>query len=172
MPPQPESVLLRVEDLMKVFNIRQGFSSKKFHAVDGATLSVDASKPEILTIAGESGSGKTTLARMILGMEQPTSGVLRYKDRNVAELTGYEKRSWFFREVQPVFQDPFATFSPLKRVDHYLYETVYNYRITDRAGADEWINDVLNQVGLSLAEIRGRYPNELSGGQAQRVSVA
>jgi peptide/nickel transport system ATP-binding protein len=170
--PRPDSVLLRVEDLTKVFNIRQGFSSKKFHAVDGATLSVDASKPEILTIAGESGSGKTTLARMILGMEQPTSGVLRYKDRNVAELTSYEKRSWFFREVQPVFQDPFATFSPLKRIDHYLYETVYNYKIAGKAGADECINTVLNQVGLTLDEIKGRYPNELSGGQAQRVSVA
>jgi peptide/nickel transport system ATP-binding protein len=165
-------VLLRIEDLNKVFNIRQGFATKKFYAVDGATLSVESSKPEILTIAGESGSGKTTLARMILGMEQPTSGVLRYKDRNIAELSRQEKRSWFFREVQPVFQDPFATFSPLKRLDHYLYETVYNYRITDRKGADAYINDVLNQVGLSLDEIKGRYPNELSGGQAQRVSVA
>lgn len=172
MQPQPDSELLRVEELTKVFNIRQGFSSRKFRAVDGATFSLEANKPEILTIAGESGSGKTTLARMILGMEQPTTGVLRYKDRNVAALTGREKRSWFFREVQPVFQDPFATFSPLKRIDHYLYETVYNYRVAKRSGADEYINHVLNQVGLSLAEVKGRYPNELSGGQAQRVSVA
>ncbi len=172
MSPQSDSVLLQVEDLIKVFNIRQGFSSKKFHAVDGASFSVESSKPEILTIAGESGSGKTTLARMILGMEQPTTGVLRYKGRNVAELTRREKRSWFFREVQPVFQDPFATFSPLKRIDHYLYETLYNYRVTDKASANDYINDVLNQVGLSLGEIKGRYPNELSGGQAQRVSIA
>lgn len=172
MQQQPNSDLLHVEDLTKVFTIRQGFSSRRFHAVDGATFSLEANKPEILTIAGESGSGKTTLARMILGMEQPTTGVLRYKDRNIAALTRREKRSWFFRDVQPVFQDPFATFSPLKRIDHYLYETVYNYRITKKAGADEYINNVLNQVGLSLAEIKGRYPNELSGGQAQRVSVA
>lgn len=48
--------------------------------------------------------------------------------------SGHEKRSWFFKEVQPVFQDPFATFSPLKRIDHYLYETVYNYKITDKPG--------------------------------------
>ena len=172
MPQQPDSELLRVEDLTKIFNIRQGFATKQFHAVDGATFSLEAGKPEILTIAGESGSGKTTLARMILGMESPTAGTLRYKDRDVAHLTRQEKRSWFFREVQPVFQDPFATFSPLKRIDHYLYETVYNYKVTDRAGADEYINAVLNQVGLSLVEIKGRYPNELSGGQAQRVSVA
>ena len=87
-------------------------------------------------------------------------------------MTTQEKRSWFFKEVQPVFQDPFATFSPLKRIDHYLYETLFNYKITDKAGADEYINHMLNQVGLSLDEIKGRYPSELSGGQAQRVSIA
>ncbi len=172
MQPQPNSTLLRVENLTKIFRIRMGFSSKVFHAVDEATFTLDSEKPEIFTIAGESGSGKPTLARMILGMELPSTGVLQYKARNVAELTKREKRSWFFREVQPVFQDPFATFSPLKRIDHYLYETVHNYKITDRAGADAYINDVLNEVGLSLAEVRGRYPNEMSGGQAQRVSIA
>jgi peptide/nickel transport system ATP-binding protein len=172
MQQPPDTTLLRAENLSKVFNIRQGFSSWHFHAVDDVNFSLDANKPEIFTIAGESGSGKTTLARMILGMEQPTAGTLCYKDRDVAHLSGRERRSWFFREVQPVFQDPFATFSPLKRIDHYLYETVYNYQVTDKAGADEYINHVLNEVGLSLNEIKRRYPNELSGGQAQRVSIA
>ncbi len=177
MPPQPSAStsqppLLCADDLSKVFNIRQGFSSKKFRAVDEASFTIEADKPEIFTVAGESGSGKTTLSRMILGMEKPTSGALRYKDRDVAQLSGTERRSWFLKEVQPVFQDPFATFSPLKRLDHYLYETVFNYKITDKAGADSYINDVLNEVGLTLNEIKGRYPNELSGGQAQRVSIA
>lgn len=172
MQHPPSSDLLRVENLSKVFNIRQGFSTHKFRAVDDATLSLGLDKPEIFTVAGESGSGKTTLARMILGMEQPTDGVLCYKDRSVAALTKFEKRSWFFREVQPVFQDPFATFSPLKRVDHYLYETVYNYQMADKASADAYIDSVLNEVGLSLAEVKGRYPSELSGGQAQRISIA
>jgi len=172
MQQPSKSTLLCAEDLTKIFNIRQGFSTKKFHAVDEATFSLDANEPEIFTIAGESGSGKTTLARMILGMEGQTTGVLRYKDRNVAELSKHEKRAWFYKEVQPVFQDPFATFSPLKRIDHYLYETLYNYKITDKSRADDYINNVLNQVGLSQAEINERYPNELSGGQAQRVSIA
>jgi peptide/nickel transport system ATP-binding protein len=172
MPHPSDSALLRVEDLTKIFHIRQGFSTHGFRAVDQATLSLNSDKPEIFTVAGESGSGKTTLARMILGMERPSSGVLSYKGRNVAELDTKEKRSWFFREVQPVFQDPFATFSPLKRIDHYLYETTYNYKVTDRDGADAYINNVLNEVGLTLQEVKGRYPNELSGGQAQRVSIA
>ncbi len=169
---QANSTLLQAEGLTRVFHIRQGFSSRAFHAVDEASFSLEADKPEIFTIAGESGSGKTTLARMILGMERPTMGALAYKGRNIVELTGYEKKHWFFKEVQPVFQDPFATFSPLKRLDHYLFETVFNYRITDKAGAEGYINQVLNEVGLSLDEIKGRYPNELSGGQAQRVSIA
>jgi peptide/nickel transport system ATP-binding protein len=171
-PPASGTPLLRAEDLSRVFTYRQGFSSKKFHAVDAANFTIDSGKPEIFTIAGESGSGKTTLARIILGMERPTSGTLHYKDRSVAELSGHERRSWFMKEVQPVFQDPFATFSPLKRLDHYLYETVFNYKITDKAGADAYINETLNEVGLSFSEIKGRYPNELSGGQAQRVSIA
>lgn len=172
MPHQPDSELLHVENLIKIFTIRQGFSSKKFHAVDNSSFSLVSGTPEIFTIAGESGSGKTTLARMILGMERPSGGILNYKGRNVAGLSRREKRAWFFKEVQPVFQDPFATFSPLKRVDHYLYETVRNYKVTRKAGADAYIDTVLNQVGLSLKEIKGRYPNELSGGQAQRVSIA
>jgi peptide/nickel transport system ATP-binding protein len=172
MSNPPDTNLLQIENLTKVFNIRQGFSTKKFHAVDNASVTLKTGKPEIFTVAGESGSGKTTLARMVLGLELPTSGVMRYKGRNVAALSKREKRNWFFHEVQPVFQDPFATFSPLKPVDTYLYETVRNYKMTDRAGADAYVNNVLNQVGLSLKEIKGRYPNELSGGQAQRVSIA
>jgi peptide/nickel transport system ATP-binding protein len=172
MSPSTNSELLHVENLSKVFTIRQGFASKNFNAVDGAAFTLDSSKPEILTIAGESGSGKTTLARMILGMETVTSGVLRYKGRDVTTLSRAEKRAWFFSQVQPVFQDPFATFSPLKRIDHYLYETVFNYHMSDKVGADAYVDKVLNQVGLTLTEIKGRYPNELSGGQAQRVSVA
>lgn len=101
-------------------------------------------------------------------MKKSTSGVLRYKGRHIANLTSREKQSWFFREIQPVFQDPFAAFSSLKRID----QTVYNYKITSKADAEAYINQTLIEVGLSLAEIKGRYPNELSGGQAQRVAVA
>lgn len=172
MPQQPNAELLRVKDLTKIFTIRQGFASAAFRAVDDATFTIHADAPQIFTIAGESGSGKTTLARMVLGMTDPSSGVLQYKGRDITRISGREKRGWFYKDVQPVFQDPFAAFSPLKRIDHYLYETVFNYKMAKRSEADAYVNDVLIQVGLSLAEIRGRYPNELSGGQAQRVAVA
>ena len=172
MPQPSKPALLQLEDVTKVFNIRRGFATSHFHAVDEASFTLDEAKPEILSIAGESGSGKTTLARMLLGMDTATSGLLQYKGRDVSKLSRKEKRAWFFKEVQPVFQDPFAAFSPLKRIDSYLFETVNNYGMAPKAGADQYVDDVLQEVGLSLAEIKGRYPNELSGGQAQRVAVA
>jgi peptide/nickel transport system ATP-binding protein len=164
--------LLTIENLTKTFYIRQGFSTQEFDAVDNATFTIDSDKPEIFAIVGESGSGKTTLARMILRMETASTGTLQYKDRVLAELSKKEMKTWFYKEVQPVFQDPFAAFSPLKRIDHYLYETARNYKMADKKNIDEYIDSVLQEVGLTLAEIKGRYPNELSGGQAQRVAIA
>ena len=169
MPPES---LLHAEKLTKIFDVRQGFSSRAFHAVDDASFTLNSERPEIFSVAGESGSGKSTLAKMILGMEASSAGTLTYKGKAIANLKNRDKRNWFYREVQPVFQDPFAAFSPLKRIDHYLYETAANYKITRRSSADAYIDGVLNEVGLTLTEIKGRYPNELSGGQAQRVAIA
>lgn len=172
MSKESNPTLLDIDAVTKEFSIRQGLTTTKFKAVDQATFTLEQGTPEIFTIAGESGSGKTTLARMILGMEEPTTGELHYKERRVTKLSAKEKRDWFFKEVQPVFQDPFAAFSPLKRIDRYLYETYHNFRMGRRNDADEHVDKALQEVGLSLAEIKGRYPHELSGGQAQRVAVA
>ena len=170
---QQSEPLLQIEGLSKVFHIRQGFSSQEFHAVDSASIVIDSGKPEIFAVVGESGSGKTTLAKMILGMESSTEGILRYKNRVINDISRKEMKTWFYREVQPVFQDPFAAFSPLKRIDSYLYETAQNYKmVADKKETPRYINEVLSEVGLTLAEISGRYPNELSGGQAQRVAIA
>jgi peptide/nickel transport system ATP-binding protein len=172
MQQNPSSDLLHADKVTKIFHLRQGFSTTAFHAVDEAGFTLAADKPEIFTVVGESGSGKTTLSRMILGMDAPSQGAMHYKGRSIAALTAKEKKEWFHKEVQPVFQDPFAAFSPLNRIDHYLYETVHNYKMSDKKGADQYIDQVLQKVGLTLAEIKRRYPNELSGGQAQRVAIA
>ncbi len=163
--------LLRIENLTRVYTSRRGLSTHHLLAVDRANLTLSADQHEILTIAGESGSGKTTLARMILGLVEPSSGRLLFKERDVARLPRTE-RGWFRRQVQPVFQDPFATFNPLRRIESYLYETVANYGIAPRKAAQEPIEHALGAVGLSFREVKGRYPNELSGGQLQRVSIA
>src|SRR6188472_4146410 len=126
MPSPATDQLLSAVDVTKVFAIQQGFATHSFMAVDHTSFALDSTKPEIFTIAGESGIGKTTLARMILAMEKPTSGALCYKGRSIADMNPGQRRAWFYKEVQPVLQDPFAAFSPLKQIDHYLYETVYN----------------------------------------------
>ena len=170
--PEDSGALLRIEDLSKVYASRRGLSLQRFVAVDRTSLAMPSAQHEILTLAGESGSGKTTLARMILGLLEPSAGRLLFKGRDVRRLSGRDRRAWFRREVQPVFQDPFATFNPLRRIEAYLYETAANFSVARRAAAEEPIERALGAVGLSLREVRGRYPNELSGGQLQRVSIA
>ena len=164
--------LLSAEGLTRVFNIRRGLATTRFLAVDHASFALLSARAEILAVAGESGSGKTTLARMILGLVKPSSGHLYFRNRDVTRLSAAERRSWFMKEVQPIFQDPFTAFSPLKKIETYLYETASNFGIATRSNADEHVDKALHAVGLSLQEVRGRYPNELSGGQIQRVAIA
>jgi peptide/nickel transport system ATP-binding protein len=143
-------------------------------AVNNVSLSLGA-EPEILSIVGESGSGKSTIAAMVLGQTAPTEGQLHFSGRPVVSHSSAQRRA-FMRKVQPVLQNPFEAFNPLKRVDRYLFETARNFSpgdtrpdgITVEAMADA----ALNHVGLSLQEVKGRFPHELSGGQLQRVAIA
>ncbi len=165
--------LLSIRQLTRRFVLGGGLSRVRLVAVANASFEMGADGPEIFTLAGESGSGKTTLARMILSFVEPTSGTILYKGRDVSHIRGRKRRLEFMKDVQAVFQDPFDTFNPLKRIDTYLYETALNYSVaSSRADADRVVGEALATVGLTLQEIRHRYPHELSGGQAQRTSVA
>ena len=168
-----ESTLLSVEQLTKRFILGGGFSRVRLVAVSEASFRMGVARPEIFTLAGESGSGKTTLARMVLGFIEPTSGRILHKGRDVTRIRGRASRLQFMKDVQGIFQDPFDTFNPLKRIETYLRETALNYSMAATARETERVvGDALAAVGLSLQEIEGRYPHELSGGQAQRASVA
>lgn len=168
-----QKYLLYVKDLTKVFIIGGRFLGVKLVAVNRESFSLFQGKPEIFTIAGETGSGKTTLARMILGLLEPTSGEILYKGTNIAKLNSKRDRKSFMREVQPIFQNPFEAFNPLKKVDSYLYETAINFgKASNKNEAEEIVNKMLEVVGLSFREIEKRYPHELSGGQLQRISIA
>ena len=143
---------------------------RRVTAVNDVSLRLDADKPEIFTVVGESGSGKTTLARMILGLVPPTSGAIRFRGADLARLPS---RLAFMREVQPIFQNPFEAFNPMKRVDRYLFATARRMAgLTNEPAIAEAADRALKDVGLSLAEVRGRFPHELSGGQLQRVAIA
>ena len=164
------SVLLEVKDLRKDFAFGGVLSRLKITAVDA--VSFDVCRAEIFALAGESGCGKTTTARLILGFEEATSGTIVHgADR--ARKPKRKEKVWLTHGVQAIFQNPFETFNPLRRVECYFFETVCNYGLSKkRRGTVTLINETLKAVGLSFEEVSGRYPSEFSGGQLQRISIA
>jgi peptide/nickel transport system ATP-binding protein len=165
--------LLEVADVGKTYWMGGLLGRHQVRAVAGVSLSLGSDRPEIFTVVGESGSGKTTLARMILNMIEPTDGTIRFLGRDLAQMRGAHDRLAFMKQVQPIFQNPFEAFNPLKRVDRYLFTTARRFAEAKTKAAAEAAADLaLAKVGLSLAEVRGRYPHELSGGQLQRIAVA
>ncbi len=166
------TALLSVENVSKTFNMGGVLSRKTTAAVQDASFSLSVETPEIFTIIGESGSGKTTLARMILGLETPTNGTITFRGKPVGGATKTERRA-FMAAVQPVFQNPFEAFNPLKQIDRYLESTARQFLgLKDRTAIEAAMDSALQKVGLSLAEVKGRYPHEMSGGQLQRAAIA
>jgi peptide/nickel transport system ATP-binding protein len=166
------SALLEIRQVSKRFPVGGVLSRREVRAVDNANFSVGEAGPEIFTIIGESGSGKTTLARMILGLEQPTSGEIIFQG-NPVRWRNRREHLTFMSRVQPVFQNPFEAFNPLKRVDTYLASTARRFlKLRSRSEIEAAMDAALQKVGLSLAEVGGRFPHELSGGQLQRAAIA
>jgi len=164
--------LLEVKNVSKIFRIGSIVSRKKLTAVDDVSLSIDDGKPVILSIVGESGCGKTTLCKMILRMHNPEIGEIYLDGKAYSDKKSYNARS-FRLDVQPIFQNPYETFSPRKQVDSYLYNTALRLKIAkNRTEADAIIDDVLKSVGMSLEVVRGKYPSQFSGGELQRISIA
>ena len=167
------ATVLELDRVGKLFPIGGFFSRRKLRAVDDVSFALAADRPEIFAVVGESGSGKSTIANMILGTEVPSSGSLRLDGIDIATLRNRASREAFIAKVQPVFQNPFEAFNPLTRIDEYLFATARRFK--DARSPDQMnglADDALHRVGLSLAEIKGRFPHELSGGQLQRVAVA
>lgn len=159
--------LLDVDQLTKEYNQGSVLARNKIVAADHISFYM---KPaEIFTLAGESGCGKTTTAKIILGFEEVTSGTVYHQGK----VQTRNEKVWITEGVQAIFQDPFTTFNPLRTVDRYFFETVYNYRLAkNRREAEDWIDQKLQAVGLTYLEFAGKYPNEFSGGQLQRISIA
>jgi peptide/nickel transport system ATP-binding protein len=167
------AALLELRDVGRSYAMGSLFSRHRVQAVDGVSFSMDAGKPEIFTIIGESGSGKTTLARMILNIVPPSAGAIRFDGQDLTTIRGTAARLAFMRRVQPIFQNPFEAFNPLKKLDRYLFMTARRIAGLETIQEIEVASDLaLKKVGLSLAEVRGRFPHELSGGQLQRIAIA
>jgi len=162
-------VAVTVRDLRKTYSIRRGaFKSEPLHAVDG--ISFDIHKGTTMALVGESGSGKSTAARLILGLEPPTSGEVVVSG---TAMTGVSRRRLFDlrRRMQVVFQDPYASLDPQRSIGAIIAEPLRVHRVGDRASRLARVEELLDQVALPTA-LAHRYPNELSGGQRQRVAIA
>ncbi len=164
-------VLLEIKNLKKHFPVRGGFldgSRGMVKAVDGVSLEVY--KGETLGLVGESGCGKTTLGRMILRLEEPTEGEILFEGENVLKYNG-ERLKQFRRDVQMVFQDPYASLNPRRSAGSTIGEPLLIHGLTDAREREERVARLMEIVGLTREQM-GRYPHEFSGGQRQRIGVA
>jgi oligopeptide/dipeptide ABC transporter ATP-binding protein len=164
--------LLVVTDLEKHFPVSQGIIFRKqigaVKAVDGVSLSVR--EGETLGIVGESGCGKSTLARCILKLLEPTGGSLVYRGQDITQLSRSEMRP-FRREMMMIFQDPYASLNPRKRVGFIVAEALEVHKLGTESEIKLRVQELLEVVGLN-PEHYNRFPHEFSGGQRQRIGVA
>jgi len=163
--------LLELQNISKVYS-RGLVNAKANVALRDISLTLREDEPTILTVAGESGSGKTTLAMLLLGFIAPTTGQILYRGKNITMLEGKERLA-YRREVQAVFQDPFAVFNPFYTVDHLLTVPIKRFKLArSKADARKRMDEALTAVGLRPEDVLGRFPHQLSGGQRQRINVA
>jgi oligopeptide transport system ATP-binding protein len=164
--------LLQVRDLVKHFPVQQGVLasrlSKKVRAVDG--ISFDLKEGETLGLVGESGSGKSTAGRAIMRLIEPTSGSVTFEDTDVLALRGRSLKD-FRRNVQIIFQDPYASLNPRMTIAEIVTEPLKIHRIGTHAEQIKQAKELLDVVGLNPEHIN-RYPHEFSGGQRQRIGIA
>ncbi|MEW1660062.1 dipeptide ABC transporter ATP-binding protein [Streptomyces sp. NPDC093707] len=169
----PAEPLLEVRDLVKHFPLTRGVLIKKqvgaVKAVDG--VSFDLRQGETLGIVGESGCGKSTVARMLVGLERPTAGHIRYRGQDLTRLSGRAMKA-VRRNIQMVFQDPYTSLNPRMTVGDIIGEP---YEIHPEAAPKgerrRRVQELLEVVGLN-PEFVGRYPHQFSGGQRQRIGIA
>jgi oligopeptide/dipeptide ABC transporter ATP-binding protein len=163
--------LLELRGVSKVYQ-RGLINAQATVALQDFSLTLKEEEPTILTVAGESGSGKTTLAMLLLGFITPTTGEIIYRGKNITSLQGADRLA-YRREVQAVFQDPFAVFNPFYTVDHLLTVPIRRFKLAkSRADARRRMDEALTAVGLRPEDVLGRFPHQLSGGQRQRINVA
>ncbi|WP_296647095.1 ABC transporter ATP-binding protein [Rhodoluna sp.] len=169
VPHTSTEVAVKVSNLEKVYSIKgSGFKSTPFTAVSG--VSFEIKRGTTLALVGESGSGKSTVAKMVLGLEKPTSGEIEVDGK---QLAGMKPAALFDlrRHMQPVFQDPYGSLDPLQNIANTIAEPLVTHKVGTRKERQERVRELLEQVSLPWA-ISTRYPSELSGGQRQRVAIA
>jgi peptide/nickel transport system ATP-binding protein/oligopeptide transport system ATP-binding protein len=164
--------LLVVEGLKKYFPVTRGIIFQKeiaaVKAVDGVSFSLQ--EGETVGVVGESGCGKSTMARCVMKLLDPTGGRVLFRGQDITNLSRAEMRP-FRREMMMIFQDPYASLNPRKRVGFIVAEALEVHKLGTNAEIKRRVQELLEVVGLN-PEHYNRYPNEFSGGQRQRIGIA
>jgi len=169
--PPTEEVLLDVRNLTTRFNVKGGFFRRtvaRVHALENVSFSIK--KGATLSLVGESGSGKSTCGRSILRLEEPQSGSIKLGDRDILALDSAGLRE-ARRDMQMVFQDPFASLNPQMTLADQVAEPMKNYNMAQGSELMDRVAGLFDRVELPRAFMR-RFPHELSGGQRQRIAIA
>ncbi|WP_193172863.1 ABC transporter ATP-binding protein [Nisaea nitritireducens] len=168
MTGQTPPPVLEMQDVTKTYMIRRGIFSPKqpLHAVNGISLKIN--KGDVLGLVGESGCGKSTLAKILLGLELPSSGEI-FIDGEPAYQNG--DRTAIARRIQPIFQDPYSSLNPRKTIGSIVSLPLRVHKVGDPSTWRKAVEDILDIVGLPR-RVYDSYPNQLSGGQRQRVAIA
>ncbi len=160
---------IKVDALTKIYRIRGAKrDARDFKAVDDVSFTVE--RGTTMALVGESGSGKSTVAKLLLRLEDASSGTIAIGGTDTAALRGRSLLD-LRRTMQPVFQDPYGSLDPLRNIGNTIAEPLQVHRVGDRASRRARVDELLDQVALPSA-LATRYPNELSGGQRQRVAIA
>jgi peptide/nickel transport system ATP-binding protein len=167
----PKADLLQVRGLRKYFPIRGGVFSRVVANVKAVEdVSFDVKKGEVVGLVGESGSGKTTAGRAILRLIEPTAGEVLFEGVDVAKLPKSKMRE-YRKEMQIIFQDPFASLNPRMSVGDIIGEALTIHNLARGKAKEARVADLLERVGMNAGHMR-RYPHEFSGGQRQRIGIA
>jgi peptide/nickel transport system ATP-binding protein len=164
--------LLEVRNATKIY--RGGFlrPGQQLVALQNFNLTIPEKPATITAIAGESGSGKTTLANLMLGFIGLTTGQILYRGEDISTMSPQQKLQ-YTRQVQAIFQDPYAVYNPFYRVKHIFDLVIKNFKLADsKQAARDLIEEALKMVGMRGEEVLEKYPHQLSGGQRQRMMVA
>jgi len=167
----PDAPVLEVRDLKMSFPVRKGLlggANEFVHAVDGISFSVG--QGETVGLVGESGCGKSTVARAVLRLVEPTGGQVLVGGKDIVPLSKREMRP-YRREMQIIFQDPFASLNPRMHVGDIVAEPLLVHGIGDAKDRKERVSELFRRVGLRESQMRN-YPHQFSGGQRQRIGIA
>ena len=167
------NVILKVNNLKKYYPIKKGLLQRtvgNVKAVDGINL--DVRKGETLSIVGEAGCGKSTTGRTIIRLYEPTSGEIIYKGKNISNLPERHLKKIIRKEMQMIFQDPYASLNSHKTIGNILIEPLNSFKIYENKKERlERVKELLEIVGLNSG-FTNHYPHEFSGGQRQRIGIA